>query len=428
MTGGSAGQAGNTPSVTLLNNIKGKILPLIQKRWKAVLTGIGFILLLWFIIAGGAIILGILLIALAIWFASGFGFVPRNEFGAKYFFEKMLPEGKTAEQVGKASLFSLFGFCESGLYWTPRLPRCGIHRLPKARFELQYPTRTVISKEISDEDDKTQRFGKQVLSVDGTIYCEFEKTLKAAIMAIERKMPITEEGLLAKTDGLIDDALRAAIGGMPWFEATEFEGREKIRKSVMESVKDQNSYFALGGINLGTIDVNIRKAVPESTKLKEAMTQPDIERYLALSSRHEAQRVLTEASVLAGIRKALLDKGFSPEKVDEIAHSVYELQVASDLQRETGKPVVRLTRFEGGDTLAPLIGKIFASIAEGKSLTEEDEKKEPKSTQKDKDRASGHAADRKRAKKRTPVTITFKNKNIPDIVIGGEEEEEEENT
>jgi hypothetical protein len=303
----------------------------------------------------------VLLIAILAWYFSGYQLVPRNQIGIKYWFQTMVPEGMNPEDIGNATLFSRYGFCKSGLQWVARLPGCGIHKIPKTRFNVGYDPRAVISKKTTGTGSDQENYGKQMIIVSGTIYCEFGKNAASVIKAVERGTPVTEEGLKDKTDDLIDDAFRTAIGGMDWSRATEAAGRKEIADNVKGSTQDANSYFSLGGINTDNIDVRIRATDLQSEELKKAMAKPDIERIEAAGAQYEAQRVLREASIIAQIRESLVKAGFAGD-VDEISHKVFELQTAKDLQLESKMSVVRLVRFQ---TDGSSKGSIPAAIVEG---------------------------------------------------------------
>lgn len=287
-------------------------------------------------------LVGLIFLGLLTWLFMWIKTVPRTHFGVRY----------TLEKLG--------GLCESGLTWRVKAPHCGIHLLPKQRFELAYDPRVVISK-------KSGKFGKQMLLVAVTVYTEFERKEQEARDAIERGTPTTEGGLIDFTDSTIESGIRLAAGNMSWTKATEKDGREEIKNIIGAVIKEKNSVFKLGGLNTVNTDVRVRTVDLESQELKRAIAQPDIERLLSQGAVFEAERITQETKVVGEIRKMLIEAGFpDSSETGELAHSVWELQVTNDLQRETKMSVVRLIRFQGTNSVPSFINEAMAAITEGK--------------------------------------------------------------
>ena len=342
------------------------------------------------------------------------------------------------DEIGIKILFGKITdeLCDSGLHLVPKLPQCYIAKIPKTRFELGYAPRLVISKrgEWGPEEDR-QKFGKQLLLITATIYTEFGREIDDVKAVIEKKIPTTEEGLIKVTDSLVDSAFRDAGGSMTWGEATEIEGREKIRQTVKEVIGGDNSYFRLGGFNLEKTDIVLRVVDLQSETLKKAMAEPDIERFQAEGAEYEAERLLRETEVLGKIKTALTKKGFSNEKAQEIAHNIYELQVSADVQRETGMEAVKLVRFQtgnSGNTIAAAIAEALTAFGAARGLLEgrslEKKKRVPQEEKRlieERQPTVERKAKRpRRRKEKRPEEMT--DKELDEIIAAHEAEEEEE--
>ena len=289
---------------------------------------------------------------------AGIRIISPTEKGLRIFFGRILP-----------------GVCESGLNWMVRLPHCGIIRITKERFKLDYAPRVVISKMGKRGGDK---YEKQFLIVNVVIYTEFGgefESLKNAAEgetpkigefeslknAIERKTPKTAEGLKEYTDGLIDSALRQACGSMDWAKATEEKGRDIIKNTLKDRINNPSSIFQLGGLNAGKTEVAIKTVDIQSEELKKAMTRPDIQRLQKKGAVDEAGRVKITTEVLGDIGTSLIKKEFPPEIAYPAALSIYELQRMKDLMTETGKDAFKVIRFETGDKT----GNLNSFLAQG---------------------------------------------------------------
>lgn len=298
--------------------------------------------------------------------------VKKDEVGNKFFFEKM--GGKiTTDAEGKETLEEepgglLYGFCDSGIHLVPHfLPDCGIVTIPKKRFELDYPARLMISEKTEGLEEI---YGKQFLLVDTVIYTEFNRNFLAVKQVVERNVPTDEQRLMKFTDGLVDSAFREAIGKIDWGKATAAVGRDIIRQEVEDRIKDPKSIFSLGGLNVQKTAIAIKAVDLESKELKKAIAQLDVEKFQRQAAIYEADRTKIEANAINEIRKALIDQGgFPPEKANDIAPYIYELQVSKDLQLDSGREVVKLIRFETGKatSVADLIaqGTAVHKIAQG---------------------------------------------------------------
>ena len=354
-----------------------------------------------------------------IWFLTWIRVVGPKEHGPKVFFGNLgedyadPPDPKSSDEKKKKGgtihgIYKLiYGYCKSGLHIVPRLPGCGIIKIPKTRFELDYAPRLAMSKRTKK---KQERFGKQFLLVNAAVYTEFGRDYFSVKNAIERRIPTTEEALLDYTDSLVDSSIREAIGGMDWAEATEKRGREKIEKTTKGNIEDPNSIFSLGGFDEEKTKVVIKTIDLESKELKKALVKPDYQKLQKEGAIYESERIKLETQVIGKIRKQMVSQGFSEEKADEFAHKVYELNVSKDLQKETGMSVVKLIRFESNSALGNTIGEGIAaagaiagimagetmkSSGSGKSSEKEessDKKKSKKSEEEEsKDRKAGKA-------------------------------------
>ena len=284
----------------------------------------------------------------AIWLATWIRMVDKKHIAAVIFFEKIV------------------GYRDSGPCLVPRLPHCGLVKIPKTRLKLNFDPRLAISKKGKEgKGENEEEFGKQMIVVDAVIYTEFDRNFQSVKNAIERGTPTTEEGLRDYVVGEIDSAFREAIGSMTWGIATEKDGRAKILDIVNERITGANSPFKLGGLNTDKTDVALRVVDLEDKDLKKAISQPDKEKLFAQGAKYEARRLQRETEVVGTIRKKLVEGGFDPMNADQIAHSIYELQVTKGLQVDTGKEVVKLIRFQTSSGGSAIAGNIAEALVAG---------------------------------------------------------------
>ncbi|MFH1657653.1 MAG: hypothetical protein ABH919_04265 [bacterium] len=306
------------------------------------------------------------------WVLLGFRVVKKDEMGVKVFFGK-IGEEKLVDHpnpIIRLILSFIYGFCDSGLHWAPRLPGCSISTIPKKRFELDYKERLVISKADTDKS----LLGKQLLLIDTAVYMEFGRDFKSVKWALERGAPTEEQELLDKTNSIIDDAIRAAVGEMNWILATEKVGREKIGEEVLKRLTDEKSFLALIGINIGEIEVAIKSVNLKSEELKKSIAGLEIERIQEQSAGMEAGRMQKEVEVAGKIRKTLADSGMSPDVADQATVSLIELNTAKDLHQERGD-VLKVIRFGPGMSakdsslsIPKIVAEVMASYAATKSF------------------------------------------------------------
>jgi len=296
-----------------------------------------------------------LLIVVLIFFLSSFRIVKKTEIANKVWFEKM------------------YDFCGSGLCRVPRLPHCGLVKIPKTRLKLDYDPRLVISKKGEWEGEE---YKKQFLTIDATVYTEFKRDFDGIKSAVERGTPISEEELKNYTDGMIDSALRTALGEFNWGKATETEGRDAIKNVVGKRIEDENSVFQLGGLNIGKTEIALKVVDLESKELKEAFAEPDRQRLQAQGAVYEAERLKTETEIVGDIWDVLVKRGIPPERATPMAHSIYELQVSKDLQAQTGQDVIKVIRFETEDAMSGVLAKASALLPFAQKLLGGEAKKE----------------------------------------------------
>ena len=280
-------------------------------------------------------------VLLWIWVLTWIRVVPKNQMGA-------------AVALGK-----ILYFCNSGPHFLIRFPGVYIKKVPKTRFNLDFPPRAIISM---GKEEEGISYGKQMLLVSCSLYTEFSRNFEAMRAIIERDIAVTPEKVTGFVDGIIDASIRLAIGGLSWKTATEEKGRKEIEKTIRRQIKAE---FELDGFNVGgkETDVWIKTIDLESTELKAALVEPDRQRLQTDGAVFEAQRVEREAKVLGNLRRFFMEVGIDPSEANRLANSAFELQTTKDLAKETGQDALRIVRFQTGSGSGEDILGLLAKIA-----------------------------------------------------------------
>lgn len=350
----------------------------------------------------------VIVIVFFIWFLTWIRIVNPQEHGLKVFFgnlgeeyaDKPKPDDPDPDKKKGGKIRGIYkliyGYCKSGLHIVPRLPGCGIIKMPTQIFELSPEPRLVISKRT---EKNGERYGKQFLLTELSVYTQFGRDYWSLVQAVKGKIPDNQEGLTKLADSLIDSSMRDAAGDMDWATATEKNGRDKIGSTIIANIRDPNSVFTLGGLDTEKAKVAVRAIDLENKALKKAMAMPDYEKFQREGAEYEAARIKIETQVLGEIRKELSAKGFSEANVDKIAHDIYELQITRDLQEETGMQVVKLIRFQSNSALGSTIGEGAAAAgAVAGIMAGETMKSGGKSSEKKKEEKEDESEDRKAGK------------------------------
>jgi hypothetical protein len=359
-----------------------------------------------------AIIAVFILVALfVIWLLSGIRIVKPDEQGNKIFFGGMgkydypkieaikNPEtGETSYRdtgvYPKGFLRLLYGYCNSGLHYVLRLPYCGIAKIPKKMFQIDYKPRITLSKDTDGNKNK------QILSTQVYAYLQFGRDYNSVKNIIEKKIPTDLDGLEETTDGIVDDGVGVAIGSLDWRVATTDEGRNKIKACLTDRFIQENEKMKV--FDNATITAGVKVVELTSEELKKSLASLESERIDSESAVFEAKRTEIVTGVLGKIRRELRWQGFNAKDAARMAHNIYELQTSSDLQRETRMPIVKLIRWQGGETSMPgAIAQIMTSAEIGREIqsdktTTKSEGSGKEKTQEEKDEERGLEIMRKR--------------------------------
>lgn len=314
-------------------------------------------------------------------------------------------DGEVIEKIrDPKNLFErlFFGFCDSGLRIGLRFPNSGIIRLPKRRFEIDYPPYEIMSgsgeppketsketpkenlKQTKKEDPKKAEKSKisetQEVVVDGTGYMQLGRDYKSAVKAIEKGAPTTEAELKKKTDSVVQSALGRAVASMSYNEALSATGRKAIERIASEILRDKKGYLVSVGFDPDTISIRIKNIVPKSKALRDEIAAAGAEAIRIEAAKDRKEQILIKAEAVEELRAKFIDATVPPDRATELAASIYELEVGEDTQKRTGQKVLNILRISGGysgkaeSNIAEMITKAAVSYAMGRKIVDEDTK------------------------------------------------------
>jgi len=244
------------------------------------------------------------------------------------------------EEMGILVIFGIpWKFYESGPHLVPFLPFCYLKKYPKKWYSLDYPARTVITKEgwYPEEEEEYPKgrkrlYGAQILNVDATAYIQFPRQAKRKregeagdlIEIYKSGIPIKDKELMDWTEESVVGALRLALGERTWKEATE--EIDKIIRRANELFKAKDGALIKAGFG----EENLRLVITEIKLPKE------LENMLPVT---DQERLKAEAADFVAKRQAIewvgmVLQSFAQSRGKKLKEIQEEIEKDKNLQKE----------------------------------------------------------------------------------------------
>lgn len=213
-----------------------------------------------------------------------------------------------------------------------RFFKCFIKLYPKKRFSLDYPKKSVITKEgyyPVEENSQAARksYGSLTLIIDSAAIVRFPRrgemritengVMEPALFEIYRAgVPVEEKALMDFTEEPVNESLRIAFGRMTWREA--IENLQETKKEVYEVFTKEDGVLLKAGFTKDCLDIIITEIyLPD--ELKKILPSIDRQRIEAEAAQFEAQKtavqmagaVISAFSEYTGTKKEEVQKELS---------------------------------------------------------------------------------------------------------------------